>query len=58
MVNNKCIDSCYENGYKYELDNICYNECPEGSFPLSDKELDNNNFENFKNCYDKAPKGY
>ena len=58
VVNNKCIDSCYENRYKYKFNNICYNECPEGSFPLSDKELDNNNFENFKNCYDKAPKGY
>ena len=58
IINNKCINSCLENGNKYELDNICYKVCPEGSFPSPVKELDNNNFENIAKCYVKAPEGY
>ena len=58
IVHNACIESCLDNGYKYELDNICYNECPEGSFPSSDKESDNNNFKNISKCYVKAPERY
>ena len=58
-INNKqCIESCLNNKYEYELNNICYNECPKDSFPLSDDELDNNNSENIKKCYDKIPEGY
>ena len=56
--NKKCIESCLNNKYEYELNNICYNECPKDSFIISDDELDNNNSENIKKCYDKTPEGY
>ena len=58
IENNQCIESCLNNGYEYELNNICYNECPKDSFPISDDELDISNFENIKKCYDKTPEGY
>ena len=56
IESNQCIESCLNN--KYELNNICYNECPKDSFPISDDELDISNFENIKKCYDKTPEGY
>ena len=57
IQNNKCIESCSVSGYQFELNNICYNSCPEGSFLSSEDELVNNN-ENIKICYDKTPEGY
>ena len=54
----QCIESCLNNEYEYELNNICYHECPKNSFFILDDELDNNNFENIKKCYDKTPEGY
>jgi len=56
IKNNQCIESCLNN--KYELNNICYKECPKVSFLLSDKELNDYNFENIKECYDKAYERY
>ena len=58
ILNNKCIDSCLNNDFIYELNKICYNKCPGGSFILSDDELDNKNFTKKKKCYDKTPEGY
>ena len=58
IVNNTCRESCLDYGYKYEFNNICYNECPEGSYFLSDDELFRNNYENISKCFDKNPKGY
>ena len=57
IINNSCIESCLINGYKYELNNICYHECPEGSFLLFEDELDNH-YESVKKCYDKTPEEY
>ena len=34
IINNTCIYSCKDNGYFYEENNICYNQCPEGTHPL------------------------
>ena len=49
IVNNTCKESCLDYGYKYELNNLCYNECPEGSYISSDDELFRNNYENISN---------
>jgi hypothetical protein len=55
---NECIYSCKDNGYNYECNNICYNNCPEGAYTL----LNNNNEEYSNNgviiCYDRNPEGY
>ena len=58
IKNKQCIESCLNKGYEYELNNICYNECPKDSFLILDDELDNIYFENIKKCYDKTPEGY
>ena len=31
IINNTCIDSCKNNGYQYEYNNICYHSCPKGT---------------------------
>ena len=56
ILNNKCIDSCLNNDFIYELNKICYNKCPGGSFILSDDELDNKNFTKKRNVMIKLPK--
>jgi len=48
---NICIDNCKRDSiYKYEFNNICYQECLDGTYILEDK-IDNL-------CYDIAPDGY
>jgi hypothetical protein len=51
---NKCIKSCKDNGYNYEYNNICYNQCPENTYPISN---DYNNEDVIK-CVDRNPEGY
>ena len=47
---SKCIDYCENDDiYKYEYNNTCYRECPNGTYKL---EVDN------YICYDEAPEGY
>jgi len=46
----KCIDDCKnEDTYQFEYNNICYQECPKGSFQLEDNDY---------LCYDETPNGY
>ena len=52
----ECIDSCENDGYKYEYNTICYNECPEETYSIFCDE--DNCDENSKKCFDKKPKGY
>ena len=59
----ECIHSCKDNGYNYECNNICYNECPEDTHiiirNLSNKD---NIFVEYENgvaiCLDRNPEGY
>ena len=37
---SECIHSCKNQGYNYECNNICYNECPEGSYVIL-KDINN-----------------
>ena len=54
LINNKCVLSCINN--EYEDNNICYNECPEGSYIIFKDE--NNEDGNIIKCFDKKPEGY
>ena len=63
ITNNQCINSCKDNGYKYEYNNICYNECPEGAYTiLKDENNKNNIFIEFVDgvalCLGIQPEGY
>ena len=49
IENKICIDSCLKNGYKYEYNNICLNECPSGTYYTFCDIID---------CYDETPEGY
>jgi len=53
LISNKkkCIDDCkHDNIYKYEFNNSCYKDCPNGTNLLE------NNEDNI--CYDQNPDGY
>ena len=51
-----CIDSCLKNGYKYEYNNIYFNECPDATYyKFSDGS---NSEENTIECFGETPKGY
>ena len=63
IINNECINSCNDNGYNHECNNICYNECPEETYPII------NNISNKDDisveyddgviiCWDRNPEGY
>ena len=59
-----CDESCND-VYKFEYNNICYNECPEGTTSSSDnyicKEIkDCKNYSNLDKteCFDERPDGY
>ena len=59
----ECIYSCSDIGYTYEFNNICLNECPDGThIMLNNISNKNNVFVEFENgvaiCLDKNPKGY
>ena len=63
IINNECIKTCNENGYNYELNNICYNECPNGThistqnnLCVDDKCKDFN--KNIEKCLENIPEGY
>ena len=50
LYNSKqCIESCNETNSKYEFVNICFNECPSGTYSSPFNEY---------LCLDKAPEGY
>ena len=48
---NECIISCKHNLYRYEYNNICYNECPGNTHYI-------NNDEDVLVCLDENPEGY
>ena len=48
---NECIISCKDNGYQFEYNNICYNQCPENTHYV-------NSDEDVLLCFDKNPEGY
>ena len=50
--NKKCTGTCS----KYICNNICYNECPEGTYSLYC--YDNNCNNKVKECFNKTPEGY
>ena len=54
ITNNKCVDSCKNNEYEYN--NICYHECPRGTYELFCEEKECNN--DIKICFDINPEGY
>ena len=51
---NECIYSCKDNEYNYELNNICYHQCPNGTLPVLKDEMDNDVFL----CLNKKPEDY
>ena len=59
----ECINSCKDNNYNYEFNNICFHECPEGTHViLKDIRNKDNIFIEFEDrvgiCLDKQPEGY
>ena len=54
ISNNKCLESCLN--YTYEYNNICYNKCPEGTYPLYSNVIEEDI--NAKECYNEIPLGY
>ena len=51
LCKNKCIDRCDKDDiYKYEYNNTCYINCPNGTYKLEDNQD--------KICYDINPDGY
>ena len=62
LQTNSCIDNCNESGNKYELNNLCYEICPNTSYLSSYNEYlcldksseDNYYFDNDKNLYKKC----
>ena len=56
-----CVESCLNNGYEYEYNNICNNKCPKGT--LVNNNICKDNICNTENptlleCMDKTPQGY
>ena len=49
LISNTCIESCNETSSKYEFFNICFDECPDGTYVSTFNEY---------LCLDKAPEGY
>jgi len=63
IIDKECINSCKDNNYKYECNNICYNECPNGShIIIKDIKNKDNIFIEFEDgvaiCLDRNPEGY
>ena len=54
ITNKICVESCQNK--KYEENNICFNECRIGYYPIFCESNDCD--ENPINCYDKAPEKY
>ena len=58
---NLCIEKCYlDSEYKYEYDNICYKECPNGTFNVSYYRCVDFLFCNINHteCFEYIPEGY
>ena len=51
-----CVKSCINYGFEYEYKNICYHECPNGSYSLFYDEEDS--IINSKECFEQKPQGY
>ena len=63
LLRKECVKSCKDNDYIYEWNNICYNECPDGTHIILKNEINKNNIFNEFNdyvaiCLDKNPEGY
>ena len=64
IKNDECLKSCEEGGYNYEYNNLCYDECPEGSHIAIYNEhlcIDDIKCKEYYNkdiCYENAPEGY
>ena len=60
-IDHKCLYSCSESNYKYEYDNMCYKECPNGilanGYLCEDKSCDGIN-NNSIECLNKIRQGY
>ena len=48
LKNNKCVQSCKENEFKYEHNTLCYEKCPGKTYPIDGEYL----------CLDQKPKNY
>ena len=56
IINNTCIGSCLQNGFGYEYNTICYEECPNDTYTVFN---DTNEYINsVKECFAEAPQGY
>ena len=51
----ECIDSCSNNGYEYECNNICYHVCPKAAYIIFCGDNCNSNE---KECFYRIPEGY
>ena len=56
LLNERCLEFCKILGYEYEYNNVCYKECPQGSYFLSCDE--NNCDNNLKKCLAKVAQSY
>ena len=55
IINNTCIESCKNNGFQYEFNTICHEECPNQTYILSSEEYNDNDS---KECVIPELKGY
>ena len=61
IKNKECIESCNINGYEYEYNNICYNQCPKWTL-LNNNICEDNKCniseQNNSNCLNGTPEEY
>jgi surface protein len=50
IINNSCLNSCEDNGYGFEYNNICYQKCPADTHSILSDSVGV--------CLDKKPEGY
>ena len=50
IINNSCLNSCEDNGYGFEYNNICYQKCPTDTHSILSNSVGI--------CLDKKPEGY
>ena len=63
IIKDECINSCKDNGYNYVCNNICYDECPEGTYPIIKNISNKYNLsieyeDSVVICLDRNPEGY
>ena len=59
--NNTCINSCLQNGYEFEYNNVCYFKCPKGTLVngnICEYNLCKIYSQNLIECLGKTPQGY